>query len=174
MMYWTEIRSRGFLRSFGLTLTIFFCTSFSLASTRLDPLFSQYLCTSILLPNLWPSWHLRKTKRHISQEISEWEEEVGNGDGHAVPPDAPELEWGFMEGDQQDETPAAPGHNAGEFWFYLNTSIVVSTCHYSPPFKPSKSAIPLSLVRFAAGQGHWGIRYGTCPGGKWGCETGDG
>eukprot|EP00435_Cladocopium_sp_Y103_P070572 s275_g35.t1 len=66
----------------------------------------------------------RKTKRHISQEISEWEEEVGKGNGHDVPPEAPELEWGFMEGNQQEETPVAPGHNAGEFRFALRRSKV--------------------------------------------------
>ncbi|CAL1141134.1 unnamed protein product [Cladocopium goreaui] len=50
-----------------------------------------------------------KTKRHISKEISEWEEEVGKDCGHDVPTDAPELEWGFMEGNKQEQTPAAPG-----------------------------------------------------------------
>ena len=47
---------------------------------------------------------LRKTKRHIAQEISEWEEEHGPEDG--VPERAPELEWGFMDDSDQ---PMAPG-----------------------------------------------------------------
>ena len=51
-----------------------------------------------------PMGDLRKTKRHIAQEISEWEEEHGPEDG--VPERAPELEWGFMDDSDQ---PMAPG-----------------------------------------------------------------
>ena len=55
-------------------------------------------------PAFPPMGDLRKTERHIAQEIAEWEEEQDGDNG--VPPRAPELEWGFMDGSEQ---PVVPG-----------------------------------------------------------------
>ena len=49
---------------------------------------------------------LRNTKRHISQDIMEWEEE--NPDGEV--PDAPKLDWGFMDKGKDGDTPVVPGY----------------------------------------------------------------
>ena len=47
---------------------------------------------------------LRHTKRHITQELEDWEEEV-EGDG-ARSAEQPQLQWGFME---KDGAKARPG-----------------------------------------------------------------
>ena len=48
----------------------------------------------------------RKTKRHITQEIAEWDEEHDPSDSVA-----PELEWGFLNDgvDDPDNKMKAPG-----------------------------------------------------------------
>lgn len=46
---------------------------------------------------------LRRIKRHISQEIKEWDEETDQEEGH----NPEELTWGFMEDAKADHK---PGH----------------------------------------------------------------
>ena len=106
MMYWTEIRSRGALRCFSLTKqhsSVYFLW-------HMLPHLTLIWYLAIPLWSLgWASkFHtLRNTKRHISQDIMEWEEE--NPDGEV--PDAPKLDWGFMAGNGQDgDAPAVPGY----------------------------------------------------------------
>ena len=67
---------------------------------------------------------------------------MGKDSGHDVPTDAPELEWGFMEGNQQEQTPAAPGHNAGEFRFYLKVSVANQLEHTSIPHLLNPQTLP--------------------------------
>ena len=43
---------------------------------------------------------LRKTKRRITQEVEEWDEVCDDDE----PPEEPELDWGFLDGDE------TPGH----------------------------------------------------------------
>ena len=47
----------------------------------------------------------RKTKRRITQEMEEWDEDVEEGDNRSEP----ELEWGFMA----DKTESKPVHSNG-------------------------------------------------------------
>ena len=48
---------------------------------------------------------LRRTKRHISQEINEWEEDNKSGEVD----EAPDLTWGFM-GDDAGDNQVGPGY----------------------------------------------------------------
>ena len=53
--------------------------------------------------------NLRRTKRHITQEVKEWDEEMEDGcddKGDA----APELDWGFMDGSEHQDNKPVPGH----------------------------------------------------------------
>ena len=51
---------------------------------------------------------LRKTKRHIYQEATEWDESMSDGDhDNQHSRDAPDLDWGYLENGQS----AAPGHS---------------------------------------------------------------
>ncbi len=71
---------------------------------------------SILLHSVYWYWiqssqsapKLRRIKRHISQEIKEWDEETDNEDGHGPE----ELTWGFME-DTKD------GHKPGHVMLWV-------------------------------------------------------
>ena len=66
--------------------------------------------------------NLRQTKRHITQEIEEWEEEV-EGDG-AQSAEQPRLQWGFME---KDGANAVPGKALNQIievqWFFFKASL---------------------------------------------------
>jgi len=90
-MYWTEVHSRG-------TLKPLCCFSF------LGPEFNnQFLYTAFPLLDSQSPPKLRRIKRHISQEIKEWDEETDQEEGHSPE----ELTWGFMEDAKADHK---PGH----------------------------------------------------------------
>eukprot|EP00435_Cladocopium_sp_Y103_P067093 s16_g29.t1 len=48
-----------------------------------------------------------RTKRHITREVKEWEEDMEDGFDDKA---APELDWGFMDGPENQDNKPVPGH----------------------------------------------------------------
>ena len=64
---------------------------------------------SIIVVLLGPTCAPRRTKRHISEEINEWEEEHNAAEGGDKHMDPGDLDWGFMD-DKDSQKPVASGY----------------------------------------------------------------
>lgn len=129
MMYWTEVRSRGSLRLLDLISHRFsgfhFHDSFLLGcmshvqscdtrGQRHTHRFPIFLFKTKL--NI-KAYKLRQTKRRISQDIEEWDEDATSDPASRADP---ELAWGFLDdapkGGQKEKQ---PGHNSICFMMFL-------------------------------------------------------
>lgn len=122
MLYWTEVRSRGCLKfldmisfrfsgfhfhdSFLLGCMSHFqrCDTRDQKQTHRFPIF--LLKTQLTIK----PYRLRQTKRRISQEIEEWEEDATSDPSSR---NDPELTWGFLDdASKEGQKEKQPGHNS--------------------------------------------------------------
>lgn len=108
MMYWTEVRSRGVLKYLGLIQvpSIQYQVSIKYVSQCLVVCrFAGVVCFLPLFEYLFEfpvCFKLRRTKRHTTREVAEWEEDMDAGGAST---EQPELQWGFMEHEPSAEMP---------------------------------------------------------------------